>query len=353
MHLELLRIDGLPVLQNRVYASAAAAAASPRGDVRLVQDEASGLVFNAAFDPELLVYDANYQNEQACSPAFREHLQNVLTIVRRHFGSPSLIEVGCGKGYFLNLLREAGYQAIGIDPAFEGSSPHVVAAPFSPVLGLSADALVLRHVLEHISDPIDFLRQIALANGGRGRIYIEVPCLDWILARRAWFDIFYEHVNYFRVPDFHRIFANIHESGHVFGGQYLYVVADLASLRPATPGDDVRLPEDFMSGIEQCTRLAQATPGPRAIWGASSKGVIFSHHLRRAGIEFDLAIDINPVKQDRFMAGTGLEIVSPEAALRVIPAGALVFVMNSNYFDEIAAGFGGRFNLVKADPNDI
>ncbi|MDQ0084923.1 SAM-dependent methyltransferase [Variovorax boronicumulans] len=351
MHRELLRIEGLPVLQNRVFDSVEAGIGSARGDMVLVRDEVTGLVFNEAFDPALLTYDADYQNEQACSSVFREHLDAVLSIIRRHFQTPSLIEVGCGKGYFLNHLREAGYEATGIDPAFEGESPQVVAAPFSRALGLSADAIVLRHVLEHIPRPFEFLKEIADANGGQGKIYIEVPCFDWICRHGAWFDIFYEHVNYFRATDFERMFECIHEAGHVFGGQYLYVVADLASLRQAVapPRESIALPADFMAGVEQCKALALADSGPMAIWGASSKGVIFSHHLRAAGVKFDVAIDINPVKQGKYMAGTGLAIVSPDRALESLPPGAHVFVMNSNYFEEIVAQSCGRFRLVKVD----
>ncbi|MDM0033299.1 class I SAM-dependent methyltransferase [Variovorax sp. J22P271] len=354
MQRELVNIQGLPVLQNRVFDSAEAGTASPRGNVVLVQDQSSGLIFNQAFDPTLLTYDADYQNEQACSSVFREHLESVLAIIRRHFTTRSLIEVGCGKGYFLNLLRQSGYEATGIDPAFEGDSPDVVAAPFSPSLGLSADGLVLRHVLEHIQDPVAFLREIARANGGQGKIYIEVPCFDWICERRAWFDIFYEHVNYFRAVDFELMFERVHEQGHVFGGQYLYVVADLASLRQpvATPHRFV-LPPDFMAGIDESMIVSRATSGAKAIWGASSKGVIFSHHLRGAGIEFDLAVDINPVKQGRFMAGTGVEIMSPESALQRLPPGTLTFVMNSNYFDEIVTQSLGRLRLIKVDQNEI
>ncbi|SFQ26072.1 class I SAM-dependent methyltransferase [Variovorax sp. 770b2] len=355
MQRELLHIERLPVLQNRVYGSASAGRASPRGDMTLAQDNMSGLVSNVAFDPSLLAYDADYQNEQAHSAVFREHLQSVLSIIGRHFKGRTVIEVGCGKGYFLNYLREAGYEATGIDPAYEGDSSHVVKAAFSPALGLSADALVLRHVLEHIQDPLSFLRAIAAANGGRGSIYIEVPCFDWICARHAWFDIFYEHVNYFRASDFQRMFGRIHEQGHVFGGQYLYVVADLATLRApvADASDRVELPADFLSGVEASKVLARATPGPKAIWGASSKGVIFAHHLRGTDIGLAMAVDINPVKQNRYMAGTGLRIVSPHAALEALPADALVFVMNSNYFDEILEQSQGKFRLVKVDQNDI
>lgn len=355
MHDELLRIEGLPVLQNRVFHTAAEGRASPRGELVLTQSTVTGLVFNGRFDQALLTYDADYQNEQACSSVFRQHLDDVLAIIRRHCLGSSLIEVGCGKGYFLEHLRQAGYDATGIDPAYEGKNPRVVRAPFSSELGMTADALVLRHVLEHIQDPVAFLRAIALANGNQGKIYIEVPCFDWILERCAWFDIFYEHVNYFRTSDFDRMFGRVHEQGHVFGGQYQYVVADLASLRTpiAKPQDHIAMPANFTAGIEKSKAIARATLGEKAIWGASSKGVIFAHHLQAAGIEFDLAVDINPVKQDRYMAGTGLKIVAPETALRTLPAGALVFVMNSNYFDEIVTQSRGKFRLIKVDQNDI
>ena len=62
-----------------------------------------------------------------------------------------------------------------------------------------------------------------------------------------------------------------------------------------------------------------AGAGPKAIWGASSKGVIFSNHMARGGVKLDLAIDVNPAKQNRYIAATGLKIVSPQEALRTLP----------------------------------
>lgn len=353
---ELFRSERLPVLQNRVYVSAEAAKASPTGDVILVQDDATGLVFNRAFDPDLLVYDRDYQNEQAISPVFRKHLESVVGIIDRHLRGRPLIEVGCGKGHFLEQLIQAGYDATGIDPAYEGDSPHVVRAPFVAGLGLSADGIVLRHVLEHMQDPVAFLNAIAKANNGRGLIYIEVPCFDWICANRAWFDVFFEHVNYFRLSDFQRMFGRVVESGRLFGEQYLYVVADLATLRRpvAGPDDATAFPDDFVQGIKTCGDIASAFPSTRtAVWGASSKGVIFSNHLSRVGIELEMAIDINPAKQGRHVAVTGIPIVSPGEAMKALPAGSLVFVMNPNYHDEIVAQSHNRFQYVKVDQHDV
>lgn len=350
---EIYSVRGLPVFQNKMFNDREAALACPKGNMKLVQDMETGLIFNAAFDASLLEYDADYQNEQACSGVFQQHLENVKKIIQRHFSGKSLIEVGCGKGYFLEYLHEAGYEITGIDPAYEGSNPNVIKARFETGLGLTADGIVLRHVLEHMSDPFVFLSAIAQANGGKGQIYIEVPCFDWICEHHAWFDIFYEHVNYFRLADFNRMFGNVYESGHVFGGQYLYVVADLATLRKPKldPQDACAFPNDFLADIEL---VATTAKGKRnAIWGGASKGVIFSLYMQRAGVTIDCVIDINPAKQNKFMAASGLRIFSPAEGMRTLSGGDNLFVMNSNYLQEIIKQSNNQFNYIKVDHHEL
>jgi SAM-dependent methyltransferase len=345
MRHELYRVAGLPVLQNRTFADAASARASACADMVLVQDEESGLIFNQAFDANKLSYDADYQNEQAHSGQFQRHLGDVEGIIARHFKGQELIEVGCGKGYFLELLKGLGYAITGIDPAYEGDNADVIKAPFTRGLGLAADAIVLRHVLEHIQDPVSFLAEIADANQG-GQIYIEVPCFDWILEHRAWFDLFYEHVNYFRLDDLLRMFGTVHEAGHLFGGQYLYIVADLATLRltPEHPVPRLDLPEGFTASLARAVQIIQDAPEQgSAIWGASSKGVIYSLFLQRAGVAVDRVVDINPAKQGRYLPLSGARVSSPQEAMDALPEGANLFVMNSNYLEEIKRMTGGRF----------
>ncbi|MGE8189156.1 class I SAM-dependent methyltransferase [Pseudomonas sp. NPDC086278] len=342
---ELYRVADLPVLQNRTFADPASAKASASADMLLVQDEKSGLIFNQAFDANKLSYDADYQNEQAHSGQFQKHLSDVEGIIARHFKGRELIEVGCGKGYFLELLKGLGYAITGIDPAYEGSNADVIKAPFTRGLGLAADAIVLRHVLEHIQAPVSFLAEMADANQG-GQIYIEVPCFDWILEHRAWFDLFYEHVNYFRLDDLRRMFGTVHEAGHLFGGQYLYIVADLATLRltPEQPVPRLELPPGFTSSLERAVQIIQAAPEQgSAIWGASSKGVIYSLFLQRAGVAVDRVVDINPAKQGRYLPLSGVRVSSPQEAMDALPEGANLFVMNSNYLEEIKRMTGGRY----------
>ncbi len=63
-------------------------------------------------------------------------------VILRHFLGKSLIEVGCGKGYFLEYLHQAGFDITGIDPAYEGDNPKVIKARFEASLGVSADCIV-------------------------------------------------------------------------------------------------------------------------------------------------------------------------------------------------------------------
>jgi SAM-dependent methyltransferase len=348
---EVYRAEQLPVLQNRMFATAQAARDCVRGDVVLVQSLATGLVFNQAFRPELVQYDADYQNEQGLSAAFARHLDAVLDLMRRHFAGRSLVEVGCGKGLFLERLLAAGFDVTGLDPTYEGSNPRVIKEFFTPAIGIHADGLVLRHVLEHVPDPLAFLAGLREANGGGGKIYIEVPCLDWIAHHRAWFDIFYEHVNYFRLVDFERMFGTVHEARRSFSGQYVSVIADLATLR--TPqraaSDSFALPTDFIGAIEASRARLQARGDGAAIWGGASKGVIFALFMERAGVAIDTVIDINPAKQGRHLAATGLVVQSPQEAMARLPMGADVFVMNSNYLQEIEAMTAHRFHCIPID----
>ncbi len=344
---EIHKLRELPVIQNRMFSTKEEAVNCQKGDVDLVQDLETGLVFNRAFDPGLTRYSSEYQNEQAFSGFFRNHLADVARVIKKYGAGRSIIEVGCGKGYFLEYLQKSGYKIIGFDPTYEGSNQAIVKSVFDRTVVARAECIVLRHVLEHVADPVNFLSMILDINGGKGDVYIEVPCLDWISAHRAWFDIFYEHVNYFRLSDLYRIFGTVYESGYSFGGQYVYIVADLATLKnpKMNNADTFLLPTDFTSSIDNFAKVAIQRKS--VVWGGSSKGVIFSLYMQRAGARLDFAIDINPGKQKMFMPGSGSEVLSPEEGMKIFGSGDNVFVMNSNYIQEVMLLIGDAFNYVK------
>ncbi len=120
---EIYSAEQLPVLQNRMFASPEAARACPRGDVVLVQSRATGLVFNAAFRPELVQYDADYQNEQGLSAAFARHLDAVVDGDAAAFRGRDPDRGRLRQGPLPRALARRGFDVTGLDPTYEGSEP--------------------------------------------------------------------------------------------------------------------------------------------------------------------------------------------------------------------------------------
>jgi len=332
-HLPKIKV---PVLQNRVFDNRESALHSDFGFIELRRNKETGIYENILFDSNKLIYDSNYDNEQSNSIFFQNHLSEVLKLLKPFLADKKVVEVGCGKGYFLELLLSQNVDAFGCDPTYVGTNPRVTKEFFSEELGLRGDIIILRHVLEHIQNPIEFLKKISIANRNNGLVYIEVPDFNWIIDNQTFFDIFYEHVNYFRPQDFKNIFTNILQQGRLFGGQYQYVIADLASIQ--LPPYKIEAIENVdqigFSSLHEMVEILSSTEKPIYIWGAASKGIIMAMHLNNAGIEIRNLIDINPNKQRKFTALTGIQIISPEEFCKV-RTGCTLIIVNPNYEKEI------------------
>lgn len=83
--------------------------------------------------------------------------------------------------------------------------------------------------------------------------------------------------------------------------------------------------------------------------GGASKGVVFALLRDRSGCPVSNVIDINPAKQGKYLAGTGLQVFSPEFALKTLPKNSTVYVMNLNYLKEIKQMTNNSFNYIGVD----
>jgi len=131
------------------------------------------------------------------------------------------------------------------------------------------------------------------------------------------------------------MFARVVHAENCFGGQYLGIVADLATLRamPLAGFEPLRFPDGFDGPPNRAERDPSGLP--QVVWGGASKGVIFALMRERAGAPVDRVIDINPAKQGRFLPCTGLRIMDPQSGLHDLPQGTMIHVMNPNYLEEI------------------
>jgi hypothetical protein len=116
----LYQQDDFLIFQNRMYDGKNEVIDCPKGNIRLVENIETGLVYNDAFLPELMDYDDNYQNEQAVCPLFQRHLGKVVTAISRSMGKVSLVDASCDIGYFLKNLLAKGFNLIDFDSIYKG-----------------------------------------------------------------------------------------------------------------------------------------------------------------------------------------------------------------------------------------
>jgi hypothetical protein len=324
----------VPLIQNKVYSSKEQAKNAPCIDVILAQSLDNGFVFNADFTESIINYDTQYQNEQSNSVYFRKHLNQVIEIMESNQTlNGKVVEIGCGKAFFMNMLLERGVDVTGFDPAYEGESSKIIKDFFSEkYFDMGAEFIILRHTLEHISKPFHFIKTIAASNNYRGKIYIEVPTFEWIMKYSAIEDIFYEHCNYFTL-DTLQMFFRKSVGGHFFNGQYIYVIADLSDINDEIPKrSTLPVTVKFDNRFKKISDIIDNSDSV-AIWGAGAKGSTFLNLMDKEGVRIKCVVDINPKKQHHYIGGTGHYIIEPE---ELKGNGIMsVILMNINYIEEV------------------
>jgi len=356
----------VPVAQNLLHRSRAAALASPVGVLDMRRCMACGFAWNAVFDASLVDYSAEYESDQSLSAAYRTHLDRVADTVEAALvgrDDVNAVEIGCGQGQVLALLAgRLGARAaslVGFDPTFRPASKLPPGARVEPVyfteasrhlIGAAPDLVVTRHVIEHVADPLVFLRNIRAVCADGVPLVVETPNLQWILDNAVVQDLYYEHCSLFDAPALAAALAAagfaVEAVGEAFGGQYLVAVARAGAPSSASrtaPVDNADYPARKAAAIArfEAALAADAAAGEVvALWGGASKGVTFALLVPDARRHLALAIDINPVRAGSFMPVTGIAVVPPQAARAAGVTKA--YVMNPAYFAEIDAWCGAQ-----------
>lgn len=361
-------VDRVPVNSCLLVQERHRALHFPTGNLRLARCPACGFIANLAFDPAASTYSPDYEETQGFSPHFQAYIRDLSHewVQRYSLQGKHVVEIGCGKGEFLvEMLRAGVGTGLGVDPGVHpdripddvGERAQWVRGFFPAELPeLVADAVVCRHTLEHVAPVADFMRDLRRAIGDRHEttVLFELPGTQHVLDHVWFWDIYYEHCSYFTAGSLARLMRRsgfqVLDVRPAYDGQYLLIEA-CPSTVPAA-GEPFAIEDDLTAithGTEHFanhygalvqswrTRVSSvtATGGRTVIWGSGSKGVAFLAALGEVADDVSAAVDINPYKRGRFMAGTGHEIVAPKQLLDLAPS--LVIAMNSTYLSEIRA----------------
>ena len=369
----------LPAMQNYVHRSREHARAATEGSLALAvcPSPVCGFAWNAAFDPSKLVYDDSYDNAVP-SAVMAEYYDEIAEYLGEKYqlARGYVVDIGCGDGRFLKALAKVWPEcrALGVDPALpddellaDGRVRLIKGVFDESQLEAAPSLFVCRHVLEHIPDPVAFVRTLQGAIGDRRGVpfFAEVPDLSWIVEHGAFWDFCYEHCNYFGEPSLRQLFARAGfapvESRAAFGSQYRWIEGTAAGTvttgGPTLAGWPERLEtyaareQESIAASRQSLATWRASGGAVAVWGMATKGIVFSLLVDPESTLIDAAVDVNVNKQGAFVPTTGRMIEAPAALQRAAGRPLAVVVMNPNYLHEIrgtCASLGLRPSFVDA-----
>ncbi|MFW5821435.1 MAG: class I SAM-dependent methyltransferase [Bacteroidota bacterium] len=333
----------------------------PRKDISLAFCNNCGFIFNSSFDTSLDYYTKGYEDQQGFSPTFVKFLTEVTQkfIDRYDIKNKDVIEIGCGKGDFINLISELGNNTgIGIDPAWvpgrtkENPGVRFIKEFYSEEHGdIQADAITCRHTLEHIHDTFGFMKIIrdSIKEDQDPVLFFEVPSVVRILKIQAFWDIFYEHCTYMSPGSLARLFRlnnfEVLDMYLEYDNQYLFIEAKPVEeksqkIHPLEESvEDLKaLTKEFVEKInvqlgewEEKLLKYKAENKKVVIWGGGSKSVGFLTHFHDLGV-IEHVVDINPHMQGNYIPGIGLQYVGPEFLKEYKPD--VVIQMNSVYTEE-------------------
>lgn len=316
-----------------------------------------GFIFNNAFKPNLIKYEANYQTNPLNSIFFSKYIDKLIRYLKNKIkNNGTVVEIGSGGGYFLQKLLtiNKSYKGYGFDPCYVGPKIDLrgrltfIKQYFkSGCLKFPVDLLVCRNVIEHIPNPLDFLKSIkkALCKSPNAYIFFETPSVEWILRNGVIWDFFYEHCSYFTKDSIRTLFENVgfkvKKIHPAFNRQYLWLEAKLNKKTSSVKKNPRRIWELAESFAEEENNLKNEwkrkitelrLKGLVAVLGAGAKGATFVNLIDPDSKLIDCLIDLNANIQGLFVQRTGHPIISYEQAKSRNIKNAIL--MNPNYLKE-------------------
>ncbi|HEY7196467.1 MAG TPA: class I SAM-dependent methyltransferase [Gaiellaceae bacterium] len=328
----------------------------------------------AVATPETIFSEYAYYSSY--SPTWVEHARRYTeAIVERTGLRPEdlVLEVASNDGYLLRHLVERGFRVLGVEPAANvaetaraagvptlvaffgaGTAERVVAEHGT------ARLVVANNVLAQVPDLHDFVAGLATVLAPDGVLTLEFPHLVRLVEGTQFDTIYHEHFSYFTLHTARRALAD--HGLEVFDveelpthGGSLRVYAAHAGTHEASDAVAACLDAEAVAGytslapykgfrgaVERVKHellgfLIDARDKGRSVagYGAPGKGNTL---LNYCGIRTDLiefVVDRNPYKQGRFLPGTRIPILPPEALDERKPEAILILPWNLR--DEVAA----------------
>ena len=302
------------------------------------------------------LFDADYAYFSSFSSTWLEHAKRYADEIsaRFHLGSSShVVEIAANDGYLLQYFKAANIPCTGVEPtastaaAARAKGIDIVQEFFGVALanmlvaqGKQADLTAANNVLAHVPDINDFVAGFTVLLKPTGVATFEFPHLMQLMALNQFDTIYHEHFSYLSLIAVQRIFAangltvfDVEE--HPTHGGSLRVFAQRTDTGKQPISDRVakmlraeeaigiqtekyylafqvraeKVKDDFVNFLADAKRQGKIV----AAYGAAAKGNTLMNFAELGSDLIQYVVDKNPAKQGKFMPGSRIPIVSPEA----------------------------------------
>ena len=318
-----------------------------------------------------LLFDSNYAYFSGFSESWLIHSKKYVQSMVENYGINQfsmVVEVAANDGYLLQFFKELNIPCLGIEPtastaaAAKDKGIDIMQDFFGKDLSLNilekydkADLIVANNVLAHVPNINDFVQGFSILLSDHGIATFEFPHLLKLLLENQFDTIYHEHFSYLSLLTIKEIFSNndleifnVEELPTHGGSLRVFVqkkesgnkkikksVNNILSIEKETGLMDESFYLNFYKKAEKVkyeliSFLINAKKDGKKVvgYGAAAKGNTL---LNYAGIRDDLIsyiVDRNPAKQEKFMPGSRIPIVSEDFLKKDRPDYILILPWN-------------------------
>jgi SAM-dependent methyltransferase len=276
----------------------------------------------------------------------------------------NILEIGSGKGEYLDLFNEAGATRLyGLENSLQSfkilddkkynSRRGFLDDKFINNWELSFDAIVSFNFVEHWPDLQTGLKNIKNLLSDDGIGLIEVPNFDHMLRNKIYTEFTADHIFYFTEKTFRNALQSVGFEIISMGSVWKdYILS--ATVKKRQKINIREMIESKKKNTFELVNFLSTYDGSVVVWGAGHQALSIMAMIR-ADSFIEYVVDSAPFKQGKFCPVTGLEIFSPMQLKVDCPK--CIVVMGAAYSDEIVRiiqnDFGNILDIFIMDDKGI
>ena len=276
--------------------------------------------------------------------------------------SDLVLEIASNDGYLLQYFQDKKIQVLGIEPAVNVANEAITRGIptinrfFGTALaeelvanGTYPNLVVCNNVLAHVPDINDFLGGLRVLAKTGSIISIEAPSMLELLKSNLFDTIYHEHFSYLSIHSV-KYLAALHDltlfrvdSIETHGGSFRYWLAygekeienSVEKIMRIETSEGLlgeELHNHFALSSQTAINLFRdwvlSYPGRIIGFGAAAKATVLINAANLTANQLVLIADSSPSKQNRFIPGCRIPILSPKDAFSRLPDAVLIFPWN-------------------------